>query len=665
MEIIINNEKGPPLLEITSREMQKWGIQSGDVLVLSKDGTKMACVAVVAPSSASEMKSGQLTNECVRNGHPIQNTQSVVVVVERKLRGKVARIVELSYLSGGDNTKATTATVPTWQDLFGFPMVEGFTVNNDYVISRVSDSGCVVGINTLLRAVPRCPSPGSNDGDDVYVVTEMAEMLFKRVVVNKIKGVLLHGPPGSGKTKCLKSVLKLCQAHGLKTSLHDLSLLSPLSIAASSVSSSGRMVTVGSDVDIAFVLVDEIDALKQAPRDEAFKASLKSLFLMDKVVVVATTNLKDAVDPSLRRGGRLEIELYCSHLSRKDRLKMIKSHHPLITEELALEISERTNGYLAADLAGLLGTIKAKTAAAEEINLEEVLAQNLPAVLRGVQPVASLLSFDDIVGQQEAKSALHRVFKQQLPGRYEGPGLTKSTMGDPSSLQPQHVFDMSSIKSGGVLLHGPPGNGKSRLVQAAARHFHLPLISVSSADVYSPYVGDAEAAIRNAFARGRQAAPCVLFFDELDAIVTNRELSGGGSSSSRGNNASVESRVLASMLNEMDGVASENGASGDGIIVLGATNRVTAIDAALLRKGRFQRLVLVNGPTPEEQGQILTHFASKFSLSADVIVRLTETLVTLNTTEGVSAVSGADIENMCKEELYCRFREDKRSESDD
>ena len=170
---------------------------------------------------------------------------------------------------------------------------------------------------------------------------------------------------------------------------------------------------------------------------------------------------------------------------------------------------------------------------------------------------------------------------------------------------------------------------------AAASAHRLPLITLSSADVYSVYVGDAEATIRRSFRIARQSSPCILFMDELDAIVTNR----GGYGGIEGNTSSVEARVMATLLTEMDGIDGGN----DGVVVIGATNRIECIDAALIRKGRFHHVLEVKPPSSHERLELIQYFSRKFQLP----------LVVQQTLEGrtmlLEEASGADIEGLCRE----------------
>lgn len=338
--------------------------------------------------------------------------------------------------------------------------------------------------------------------------------------------------------------------------------------------------------------------------------------------MVGTSNRSGDIDVAFRRGGRLEHEIAVQN-TQEDRCHLLQrlltdtfSADGVSTEDsqrtsalllssldvevVANKIAMQTGGYVAADLSALVAAIAklisdAPLSDASSASCIEFLMQQFqlaaksvtPSCLRGTTISLPNLTFDDVIGNDEVKRGLQRVMsfakpeKQDIAARF---GLTAS--------------------AGGVLLHGPPGNSKTRLASAAAAHFGLPMISLSAADIYSPYVGDAEAEVRRAFQLARQAAPCVLFIDELDSIVTNRSNDSGGSSS-----ASVEGRVLATLLTEMDGIQNTNsseyskpssGGSGaksgggagkrnssGGVIVLGATNRLDFIDAALIRKVQY------------------------------------------------------------------------------
>jgi SpoVK/Ycf46/Vps4 family AAA+-type ATPase len=244
-----------------------------------------------------------------------------------------------------------------------------------------------------------------------------------------------------------------------------------------------------------------------------------------------------------------------------------------------------------------------------------------PSCLRGATIALPHLTYDDVIGYPEVKKNLSRVL----------------SFSSAASREKLIKFGQNTML-GGVLLHGPPGNSKTRLVQAAAATHGLPMISLSSADVYSAYVGDSEAEIRRVFNLARQSHPCVLFMDEIDALVTNRQ------EESSSNN--VESRVLSTLLNEMDGIDG----GGNGVFVIAATNRIDFIDSALLRKGRFHHLLHVPLPNIDEKNQLLGYFAKRFGINAASVDEITPKLSNVN-------ISGADVENLCREAGMTKIRD--------
>ena len=318
--------------------------------------------------------------------------------------------------------------------------------------------------------------------------------------------------------------------------------------------------------------------------------------------LIATSNHAERVDVCFRQGSYFDREIlvlntesdrrcllqsYLSELSQNSGNQSIlfaRLSEDKVISQLAMRLAEQTGGYVAADIVALIrhamkispnkgvkigSTLTAGEAVVDVLLgiFEEAKKSIAPSCLRGVSIQLPKISFDDIIGYHDIKHQLRRVIIMSNPSRNE------------------HLVRLGLTKSlGGILLHGPPGNSKTRLAMAAAATHGLPMISLSSADIYSAYVGEAEAEIRKAFQVARQAAPCVLFLDELDSIVTNRKT---GSEDGSSNGASAESRVLATLLTEMDGINAVHGDAAGGVIVIGATNRLDFIDAALLRKVRM------------------------------------------------------------------------------
>ena len=618
------------------------------------------------------------------SGRTAPPTALTVCVLDSVVSAAPVTLVEMLCIHPATATAATAAAAPPqWSEMSGYPVIKDFVLVHPsgahYLVTRLSPARAVglVGPGTVLRVVlDKGAHVGAHEGADegmtgrahTYAQTGLVERLRELVVApfvaqgpqarGLVSGVLLSGPPGSGKTKSVRALEHFC-AHLLPIRVVDVSLAEVLAAGDPAEALGATLVRAqGGPADgLTLVVMDEADALGARPAQSTdVQAGIKALLgaFMDGlrarrsagggyVCVVATTNRPDEVDPSLRRGGRLEVEVPAFMLSTEDRTRLLlellsASDCGLVGEALAAvvrTVAECTGGYLPADLRGLVAEAQGSWRGGAGVADALVRARGVvrPSALRGVQAVQSTMEFADIVGQEEAKHALHRAFRQVM-----------ASQGTQGGSAPASVFKVGAM--GGILLHGPPGNSKSRLAQAAARHYNLPMICLTSADVYSPYVGDAEAAIRHAFARARQTAPCVLFFDELDAIVTNRGGDDGG-----GSGTGTESRVLASMLNEMDGVSSKDGAGGDGVVVLAATNRVDAIDAALLRKGRFQRLICVDAPTAPEQCLLLNHFASRFGLHDPAVrAKLADELASRR------APSGADVENICKEEALAVVR---------
>eukprot|EP01035_Chromulina_nebulosa_P020605 gene20605-26716_t len=287
---------------------------------------------------------------------------------------------------------------------------------------------------------------------------------------------------------------------------------------------------------------------------EICQNSNKSCFL------IGTTNRPQDIDPCLRRGGRFDKEITVTTTKEDRRIisfKLLKVIYANTLDkelhELSDKIAESTGGYVAADLVALISKTEELYKSLNNIELFDVskwfIAINeaskiiLPSSLRGITVKIPTLTYDDVIGCEEAKISLRRIL----------------SIVDPNKTELRKRFNITSM--GGALLYGPPGNSKTRLVMASAAEHNLPVISLSSADIYSAYVGDAEAEIRKAFRTARQASPCIIFFDELDAIVTNR-----GDTSSNSNSSNVESRVLATLLNEMDGIS--GGIIDEDVIVL-------------------------------------------------------------------------------------------------
>ncbi|XP_021756682.1 cell division control protein 48 homolog B-like [Chenopodium quinoa] len=461
------------------------------------------------------------------------------------------------------------------------------------------------------------------------------------------RGLLLYGPPGTGKTSLVRAVVKECDAKLIVISPHTVhrahvgeseKVLREAFSEASSHAKSGKP---------SVIFIDEIDALcpRRASRREQDTRLASQLFtLMDsngptstapQFVVVASTNRIDAIDPALRRSGRFDAEIEVTTPNEYERLQILM----LYTRKLPLDpstdlqaIAASCNGYVGADLEALcreaaMSAVQRSKAIVENddmwcITMDDwKLARSIvgPSITRGVTVEIPKVSWDDIGGLNELKKKLRQAV--EWPIKHAG---AFSRMG------------VSPIR--GILLHGPPGCSKTTLAKAAAHAAQASFFSLSGAELYSMYVGEGEALLRNTFRRARLAAPSILFFDEADVIAARR---GGGSSG----NISVGERLLSTLLTEMDGLELAKG-----ILVLAATNRPHAIDPALMRPGRFDLVLYVPPPDLEGRYEILRVHTRNMKLGADVNLQ--------QIADGTDLFTGAELEGLCREAGIVALRED-------
>lgn len=459
-------------------------------------------------------------------------------------------------------------------------------------------------------------------GDEVKRVREMIELplkhpeLFERLGVEAPKGVLLHGPPGTGKTLLAKAVAG-------ETSANFVSIGGPEIMSKFYGESEERLREIFKQAEEnapTIVFIDEIDSI--APkRDEVTgeterRVVAQLLALMDglkargKVVVIGATNRPNALDPAIRRPGRFDREIEINIPNRDGRLEILQIHTrgmPL-SEEVDLErLADLTHGYAGADLSALCKEaamhslrrilpdldLEAESIPVEVLNRITVTRDDFFAALRELQPSALRevlierpnLHWEDIGGLEDAKRELREAV--EWPLRY-GP-----------------VFEyMNATPPKGILLYGPPGTGKTMLAKAVASESEANFINVKGPEFLSKWVGESEKAVRETFRKARQASPCIVFMDEIDSIAPTR----GGDSDSH-----VTERVISQLLSEMDGLESLHN-----VVVIAATNRPDMLDPALLRPGRFDRLVKIGAPDLEARKQILKVHAKNKPLAPDV-----------------------------------------------
>ena len=468
--------------------------------------------------------------------------------------------------------------------------------------------------------------------NEVQKIREMVELpmrhpeLFDKIGVEAPKGVLLHGPPGTGKTLIAKAVAG-------ETNAHFISLSGPEIMGKHYGESEERIREIFTQAEEnapSIIFIDEIDSI--APKRDEVSGELEKrivsqlLTLMDgmesrgKVVVIAATNRPDSIDPALRRPGRFDREIEIGIPDDEGRFDILSIHTRgmPVNEKVDLkQISKTTHGFVGADLEVLSkeAAMRSLRRILPEIDLDEekispeflqkiqitsddfreALKEVRPSALREVQVQIPDVSWDDVGGLGELKEELKEAV--EWPIKYKD------------------AYDYVNVESPkGILLHGPPGTGKTLIAKALAKMTESNFISIKGPELLSKWVGESEKGVREMFRKARQAAPCIIFLDEVDALVPRR---GGGSDSH------VTENVVSQILTEIDGLEELNN-----VLIIGATNRLDIVDEALLRPGRFDRIIKVPNPDIDGRKHIFEIHTKNKPLANDVkiseIVRLTD-----------------------------------------
>jgi transitional endoplasmic reticulum ATPase len=572
------SDEGKGIIRIDGLVRNNSGIAIGDTIFIRKIKAVPAEKAIVAPLEA------------------------IPPIDERYL----ADALESVPIIKGDNVM-----VPYFGGRLTFQVIGVTPANADAVLVTQKTIFHIAEKGETLRGVPQVTYEDIGGlREEIQKVREMIELplrhpeIFEKLGIEAPKGVLLHGPPGTGKTLLAKAVAN-------ESNSHFISISGPEIMSKFYGESEARLREIFKEAKEkapSIMFVDEIDSI--APKREEVTGEVERrvvsqlLSLMDgleargKVIVMAATNRPNALDQALRRPGRFDREIEIKVPDKRGRLEILQIHThnmPLDTDVDQDKIAAITHGFVGADLEYLCkeAAMKCLRRLLPELNLEDeklapdvlnrlIITMNdfenaikdvMPSAMREVYLEPPDVHWSDIGGLEEVKHELQEAVEwpMRFPDMYNKLGHTIPK---------------------GVLLHGPSGTGKTMLAKAVATESEANFISVKGPELLSKWVGESEKGVREIFRRARQASPCIIFFDEIDSIAPIRGLDGSGHTSTE--------RMVSQLLTEMDGIDEMHG-----VVVLAATNRADMIDPALLRPGRYDKIIYVPNPDIKTREKIL------------------------------------------------------------
>ena len=576
------SDEGKGIIRIDGLGRNNSGIAIGDTITVRKIKAVAAEKVVVAPLEA------------------------IPPIDERYL----ADALESVPLIKGDNVM-----VPYFGGRLTFQVI-GVTPAADAVLVTQKTVFHIAEKGETLRGVPQVTYEDIGGlTDEIKKVREMIELplrhpeIFEKLGIEAPKGVLLYGPPGTGKTLLAKAVAN-------ESNAHFISISGPEIMSKFYGESEARLREIFKEAKEkapSIIFVDEIDSI--APKREEVTGEVERrvvsqmLSLMDgleargKVIVISATNRPNAIDPALRRPGRFDREIEIKVPDKKGRkdILAIHSRNMPLSEDVDIDkISAVSHGYVGADLEYLCkeAAMKCLRRLLPVLNLEEekippetldklivnhedfqkALIEVTPSGMREVFIENPDVKWDEVGGLEDVKRELQEAV--EWPMKY--PGL---------------YVKLGHRMPRGILLHGPSGTGKTLLAKAVATQSEANFVSVRGPELLSKWVGESERGIREIFKRARQSAPCVVFFDEIDSIAPVR---------GAGGETAVTERVVSQLLTELDGMENMHG-----VVVLAATNRADMIDPALLRPGRFDKIIQIPLPDKESRKSILKINAAK------------------------------------------------------
>ncbi len=695
----IQDDVNKGIVRIDANLVAKIGARPGDILEINGDRTTFSIVDRAYPGDIglNIIRMDGITRRNAKTGigelvkvHKAEVKEAKRVVIapagkgimvkapagmfKQGLLGRVLTKGDLVSL-GGTRTRRNTLSSSPFGDIFNILNDEmfggiGFSDIKFIVVDTAPrEKGVIITENTEVVFNPEATEVTEEKmlevtyedvgglKEEIKKVREMVELplkhpeIFQRLGIEPPRGVLLHGPPGTGKTLLAKAVANESNSYFIL--INGPEIMSKY--YGESEQNLRKKFEEAEKNAPSIIFIDEVDSL--APRREESKGEVERrvvaqlLALMDglksrgKVVVIAATNIVNSLDPALRRPGRFDRELEIGVPDKDGRLEVLKIHTrnmPLEKDVVLKDLAAITHGFVGADLAALareaamivlrriLPDLKLKEAEPipkemleklyiTQKDFREALKMVRPSAMREVLIEMPNVKWNDIGGLGEVKQELKEAVEWPLK-------------------HPEAFKRMGVRPPKGIMIYGAPGTGKTLLAKAVATESEANFILVKGPELLSKWVGESEKAVRKVFDKARQTAPTIIFFDEIDSLAPRRGMS---------SDAHVTQRVVNQILTEMDGLVDLND-----VVVLAATNRPDMLDTALLRPGRFDRIILTPVPDEEARKAIFEVHTRNMPLVKDVsIAKLaaeTENYV------------GADIEAVCREAAMLALRKDMK-----